>query len=101
MRVPALVISCVLAAGCVTTKQTVEPQPLGQPSAFSQLLQELAGANPGLARHDPQNGEPLFQQIPAWDGAAMKRCCSVLNAQEFRKMRCDTDQPLGGRTNRC
>jgi hypothetical protein len=105
MRVPALVLSCVLAAGCAGTQYSsgpvVEPAELGQGSnSVSQFLRALAGPGPGLAAHDPPSGQ-LFDQIPAWDGAAMKVCCSALSRDEYLKMRCDTDQPVYPRTNRC
>lgn len=101
MKRSYLAVICILLTGCVTTKQAVEPQAQGQPSGFKQLLRALAGPGQGLAAHDPQQGQQLFEQIPAWDRAAEQRCCSVLPRPEFVRMRCDTDQPLGGRTNRC
>lgn len=101
MKRLALVLVCSVLTGCVTTRQTVEPSAPGQPSSFQQFLRAAAGAGPGLAAHDPSADTPLFSQIPAWDRAAEKRCCSVLSRTEFLNARCDTDQPLGGRTNRC
>lgn len=100
MKCLVLVLSTVVLTGCVTTKQTVQPTELGQPSAVSQFLAALAGRGPGLAAHDPSSGA-LFDQIPNWDRAAERRCCSVLAREQFILMRCDTGQPLGGRTNRC
>ena len=100
MKLLALVFSCTLLTGCVTTKSTVQPQ-AQQSSRAAEFLRMLAGPGPGLALHDPQNGEPLFQQIPSWDRAASRRCCSSLARNDFLKMRCDTDEPLQGRTNRC
>jgi len=97
----ALALCSVVLTGCVaTTQQSVKPVELGQPSTFQQLLAALAGRGPGLAEHDPTSGN-LFDQIPAWDRAAEKRCCSVLTRDEFLALRCDTNQPIGGRTNRC
>ena len=101
MKALALVLVLALLGGCrATTQQTVQPQEQ-QPSAVAQFLRALAGPGPGLAAHDPQDGQALFQQIPNWDNAAEKRCCSALSRNDFIKMRCDTDEPLGGRTNRC
>jgi len=102
MKSLALILSTVAVTGCVTTKSTVNPQqPAQSSSSVSQFVQTLVGPGPGLAAHDPSPGTPLFSQIPAWDDAAEKRCCSVLPRDEFLKMRCDTNQPLGHRTNRC
>lgn len=105
MRALALAIVCSVLAGCVTTgssnAQLVQPVEQGSSSSFQQFLRALAGPVEGTAWHDPQDGTPLFQQIPNWDGAAMKRCCSALNREEFLKARCDTDQPIYPRTNRC
>ena len=101
MKSLALVLVLALLGGCrATTQQTVQPQ-AQQSSAVTQFLRTLAGPGPGLAAHDPQNGQLLFQQIPNWDKAAEKRCCSALARNEYLNSRCDTDQPLGGRTNRC
>jgi len=102
MRVPALVLCCLVLTGCVaTTAQTVQPTARTEPSGFSQFMRALAGPGPGLAAHDPSDPAALFQQIPAWDDAAQKRCCSALSRDEFIKARCDTDQPVYPRTNRC
>jgi hypothetical protein len=96
----ALVLVLALLGGCrATTQQTVQPSEQ-QPSSFSLFMRSLAGPGPGLAAHDPRSGQ-LFDQIPNWDDAAQKRCCSALSRNDFIKMRCDTDQPLEGRTNRC
>ena len=101
MKSLALVLTLALLGGCrATTQQTVQPQ-AQQSSSFKQFLRALAGTGPGLAAHDPRDPAALFQQIPAWDDAAQRRCCSVLSRNDFIKMRCDTDEPLGGRTNRC
>lgn len=101
MKPTALVLVCsVLLTGCVTTQQTVQPQQQTSTSSWAQLLRAAAGPGPGLAAHDPAQGN-LFDQIPAWDRAAEKRCCSQLPRAEFISLRCDTDRPLGGRTNRC
>jgi hypothetical protein len=93
----ALILCSCLLTGCVATtgQQSVQPTELGQQSSgFQQFLRALAG--------DPQReNRQLFDQIPNWDNEAQRRCCSVLGRQEYLKMRCDTDQPLEGRTNRC
>ena len=34
------------------------------------------------AAHDPPPGRSLFEQIPAWDGAAQKICCGHLRQCE-------------------
>jgi hypothetical protein len=99
----ALVLSCSLLTGCLATTgngSTVEPSARTEPSAVAQFLRAVAGPGPGLAAHDPRSGQ-LFDQIPNWDNAAQKRCCSALARDEYLKSRCDTDEPLGGRTNRC
>ena len=101
MKSPALVLATALLTGCVTTKSTVQPVETAQSSGFQQFMRALVGPGPGLAQHDPRDGTPLFSQIPAWDDAAQRRCCSVLSRNDFILMRCDTDQPLAGRTNRC
>lgn len=95
----ALVLVCtvLLLTGCAGPQHTVQPV---QSSSFAQLLRAAAGPGPGLASHDPARGL-LFDQIPAWDHAAHRRCCSALPRAEFISSRCDTDAPLGGRTNRC
>jgi hypothetical protein len=86
-------------AGSAPRQQTV-PSSGSSSSSWAELLRAAAGPGPGLAAHDPATGN-LFDQIPAWDRAAEKRCCSVLSRTEFIQSRCDTDQPLNGRTNRC
>lgn len=50
---------------------------------------------------DPPAGRALFEQIPAWDGAASKICCSALMREDYLKARCDTDRPVAPRSNRC
>ena len=57
--------------------------------------------DPRDAPWDPKNGSALFEQIPNWDGAAGKICCSGLSLSEYSKARCDTDQPVAPRSNRC
>ena len=101
-RLALLLVACsTVLAGCQTTRvQTVQPVEQSSPSGFTQFLRAAAGPGPGLAYHDPVSGD-LFSQIPAWDNAAAKRCCSVLPRTEFIALKCDTDQPLQGRTNRC
>ena len=38
----------------------------------------------GTAAHDPPRGRDLFEQIPNWDDAAMRRCGSHLKPEERR-----------------
>jgi hypothetical protein len=38
----------------------------------------VAGKDPRDAAWDPPAGRLLFEQIPAWDGAANKVCCGHL-----------------------
>ena len=45
----------------------------------------------GTAPHDPPQGRMLFEQIPNWDDAAVRRCGAHLRP----------DQRLPGMTNRC
>jgi hypothetical protein len=48
-----------------------------------------AGPKPGTAPWDPQDGRQLFEQIPAWDGAAGKICCGHLReCQPHQSPRC-------------
>ena len=106
MKALALALVSTMLTGCVGAQYNsgsiVQPKEQGAgASGFTQFLRALAGPRPGLAAHDPQNGAQLFEQIPNWDGAAMKVCCSVLGREEFLRMRCDTDQPVYPRTNRC
>ena len=101
-QIVALLCLALALGGCrATGQQTVQPTERTQPSGLQQFLRALAGPGPGLAAHDPQDGSALFEQIPNWDGAAMKVCCSVLGRDEWFKMKCDTDQPVYPRTNRC
>lgn len=89
----------------VLAQNTVQPTDLNTSatsSALQQFYRTLAhGFRPLDAPWDPRGGAQLFDQIPNWDNAAEKRCCSGLRREEFLKMACDTDQPRGGRTNRC
>ena len=101
MKSLALVLTLALLGGCrATTQNTVQPSE-HQPSGFQQFMRALTGPGPGLAAHDPPAGTPLFQQIPSWDDAAQRRCCSALSKNDFIKARCDTDRPVPPRTNRC
>ena len=50
---------------------------------------------------DPQPGHSLYEQIPAWDNAADRQCCSHLSLKEYNKNLCGTDRPIPPRTNRC
>ena len=38
----------------------------------------------GTAAHDPPRGRDLFEQIPNWDDAAVRRCGSHLKPEERR-----------------
>jgi hypothetical protein len=99
----ALALAATLLTGCVaTTQQSVQPSSRSEPSGFAQFLRALAGPGPGLAAHDPSDPSMMFQQIPNWDNAALLRCCSAItDVNEWRQARCDTDQPVPPRTNRC
>jgi len=46
------------------------------------LIGCAAARDPRDARHDPKPGRALFEQIPAWDGAAAKICCGHLRSCE-------------------
>lgn len=67
------------------------------------LLSAVSGcANYGQQRPwDPKPGHTLFEQMPAWDNAAEKTCCSHLTLNEYRQAKCDTSRPTPPRTNRC
>lgn len=45
--------------------------------------------------------EVLFEQIPNWDNAAMKICCSALTGNDYFKEGCDTNNPKPPRSKRC
>lgn len=38
----------------------------------------VSGKDPRDAHWDPPPGRQLFEQLPAWDGAASKICCGHL-----------------------
>ena len=38
----------------------------------------------GTAAHDPPRGRDLFEQIPNWDDAAVRRCGSHLKPEDRR-----------------
>lgn len=40
---------------------------------------------PGTTAWDPQDGRALFEQIPAWDGAARAICGGHLHPDEARR----------------
>ena len=106
MKQLALALVSILLSGCVGAQynsgQIVQPtEQAAGGGGFSKFLRALAGPGPGLAAHDPKNGAQLFEQIPNWDGAAGKICCSGLTRDEWFKARCDTDQPVAPRSNRC
>lgn len=61
---------------------------------------ELA-RDPRDAPWDPPAGRQLFEQIPAWDRAAERICCSALRRDDYLRARCDTDRPVPPRSNRC
>jgi len=101
-----LIAAVALAAATTAPAQTrVQPKDRdasAQASALAQFYNTLAhGLRPMDRPWDPRGSQQLFDQIPNWDNAAAKRCCSGLSREEFLKMACDTDEPRGGRTNRC
>ena len=102
MKSLALVLTLALLGGCrATTQNTVQPSE-HQPSGFQQFMRALTGPGPGLAAHDPKDPSMLFQQIPSWDDAAQRRCCSAItDRRAWTAARCDTDRPVPPRTNRC
>lgn len=52
-------------------------------------LQGCATQDPRDAPWDPAPGRQLFEQIPAWDGAASKICCGHLReCQPHQSPRC-------------
>jgi hypothetical protein len=59
--------------------------------------------DPRDAPWDPKGGAQLFEQLPAWDNAAERICCSALlgDRAAYRAARCDTAQPIAPRSNRC
>lgn len=38
----------------------------------------------GTAPHDPPRGRALFEQIPAWDDAAFRKCAGHLPREQMR-----------------
>jgi len=53
------------------------------------LLAGCAVRDPRDAAWDPPAGRQLFEQIPAWDGAASKICCGHLReCQPHQSPRC-------------
>jgi hypothetical protein len=44
-----------------------------------------ASHKPGTAPWDPQDGRALFEQLPAWDGAAGRICGGHLKPEEARR----------------
>lgn len=106
MKRLAQFVLCLAAAVAVpaAAQTTVEPTDLQrstEASALAEFYTALArGLRPMDRPWDPR-GAQLFDQLPNWDTAAEKRCCSGLNRVEFMRMACDTDSPRGGRTNRC
>jgi hypothetical protein len=38
----------------------------------------------GTAAHDPPRGRDLFEQIPNWDDAAVRRCGSHLRPEDMK-----------------
>ena len=108
MKLLAQVLLClavVTTAAPVAAQTTVAPRDLNTSTdqqAFAEFLRALAqGLRPMDRPWDPQGGRQLFDQIPNWDNAAQKRCCSGLSRVEWFQAACDTDTPRGGRTNRC
>jgi hypothetical protein len=53
------------------------------------LLTACATQDPRDAPWDPKPGQTLFEQIPAWDGAATRVCCGHLKeCQPHQSPRC-------------
>ena len=100
-----LCLAAVTTAAPTAAQTTVQPTDLQRStdaSALAQFYTALAqGLRPMDRPWDPKGGSQLFDQIPNWDNAAQKRCCSGLSRVEWFQMACDTDSPRGGRTNRC
>lgn len=100
-----LCVAAVTAAAPTAAQTTVAPTDLNSSrdqQAFAQFLRALAqGLRPMDRPWDPQGANQLFDQLPNWDRAADKRCCSGLSRVEWFQAACDTDTPRGGRTNRC
>lgn len=100
-----LCLAAVTVAVPAAAQTSVEPTDLQrstEASALAQFYTALArGLRPRDRPWDPRGGQQLFDQIPNWDRAAEKRCCSGLSRVQWHQMACDTDSPLGGRTNRC
>ena len=107
MKLLAQVLLCLAAAAAVpvAAQTSVAPRDLQRStdaSALAQFYTALArGFRPLDRPWDPKGGAQLTDQIPNWDRAAEKRCCSGLTRVEWFQMACDTDSPRGGRTNRC
>ena len=83
------VCSAVMLAGCATAgtqQRQIEQQ---EPQGFwNSLVKELT-RDPRDAPWDPPPGRQLFEQIPAWDGAAEKICCGHLReCQPHQSPRC-------------
>jgi hypothetical protein len=93
----------LLAPALSSAQDLVVPQQYSteEDSTAQRILRMLAGAEDGQRSYDPKGGANLFDQIPAWDGAALKVCCSAVTGAEWTKARCDTDTPVPPRTNRC
>lgn len=67
------------------------------------VIEELT-RDPRDAPWDPRAGQgQLFDQIPAWDNAAERICCSGLlgDRAAWEAARCDTAEPVPPRSNRC
>ena len=82
-RITALA-AAVLLTGCAT------------------VIEELT-RDPRDAPWDPRAGAQLIDQIPAWDNAALKVCCSALlgDREAYLRAQCDTATPVPPRSNRC
>ena len=67
------------------------------------VIEELS-RDPRDAAWDPRPGQgQLIDQIPNWDNAATRICCSALlgDREAYFKARCDTAEPVPPRSNRC
>lgn len=61
-----LLVLAAASTGCTT-------------SHFNTLFREQ-----GTAPHDPPRGRALFEQFPAWDDAAYRKCGSHLPREQMR-----------------
>jgi hypothetical protein len=61
-------------------------------ASIAVVLQGCASYDPTQRPWDPKQGRALFEQIPAWDNSALKRCGGHMMPDEARRegrsMRC-------------